>query len=133
MYGASIGIKAWSVLDLITAFKQGLPFKVLAELESQLLIPEAKLAAAVDIPKSTLSRRAEEGRFTCSESERLFRIVRISERAVEVLGSNESARSWFQAPVSALGGKAPLEYIDTEIGAREVENILGRIQHGVLS
>jgi len=32
-----------------------------------------------------------------------------------------------------LGGETPLEYAETEVGAREVEDLLGRIEYGVYS
>ena len=42
-----------------------------------------------------------------------------------------AAQAWFNSPQLALGGKTPLDYADTELGAREVENLLNRIGHGV--
>jgi putative toxin-antitoxin system antitoxin component (TIGR02293 family) len=54
-------------------------------------------------------------------------------RAVDVLGSQEVARRWLTHPQFGLGGAAPLDYAETEAGAREVENLLGRIEYGVYS
>jgi putative toxin-antitoxin system antitoxin component (TIGR02293 family) len=54
-------------------------------------------------------------------------------RASEALGGEESARSWLAAPALAFHGECPLDFADTEIGAREVEALLGRIEHGVFS
>ena len=54
-------------------------------------------------------------------------------RAIEVLGSLEQARRWFSNPKRALGNKTPMEFCDTELGAEEVTNLLGRIEHGVFS
>jgi putative toxin-antitoxin system antitoxin component (TIGR02293 family) len=45
----------------------------------------------------------------------------------------ERAREWFKAPNRALGNTTPFEYADTEPGAREVEDVLGRIEHGVFA
>ena len=45
----------------------------------------------------------------------------------------ESAAEWLKTPNLSLGDKTPLEYADTEVGAREVENLLGRIDYGVYS
>jgi uncharacterized protein (DUF2384 family) len=41
--------------------------------------------------------------------------------------------SAFEKIQKGLGGKTPLEYADTEPGAREVEDLLGRLEHGVFS
>ena len=47
--------------------------------------------------------------------------------------SEANARQWLNAPQFGLGGAIPLEYAGTEVGAREVEDLLGRIEYGVYS
>ena len=54
-------------------------------------------------------------------------------KAVEVMESEKNARQWLTAPQFGLGGAVPLEYAETEVGAREVEDLLGRIEQGVYS
>jgi putative toxin-antitoxin system antitoxin component (TIGR02293 family) len=51
--------------------------------------------------------------------------------AVSALESLEAARAWLGSPQVGLGGAVPLEYAETEVGAREVEDLLGRIEFGV--
>ena len=46
--------------------------------------------------------------------------------------SVDDGRRWLRSPALGLGGAVPLEF-KTEVGAREVENLLGRIEHGVYS
>jgi putative toxin-antitoxin system antitoxin component (TIGR02293 family) len=50
-----------------------------------------------------------------------------------VMASKEAGRQWLSSPQVGLGGAVPLEYAETELGAREVEHLLGRIEHGVYS
>jgi putative toxin-antitoxin system antitoxin component (TIGR02293 family) len=59
------------------------------------------------------------------------RFARLLALAREVLGGEEHAREWLSNPQHGLGGAIPLEYAKTEVGAREVENLLGRIDQGV--
>jgi putative toxin-antitoxin system antitoxin component (TIGR02293 family) len=54
-------------------------------------------------------------------------------KAVEVMESEENARQWLASPQLGLGGAIPLDYATTEVGAREVEDLLGRIEYGVYS
>jgi putative toxin-antitoxin system antitoxin component (TIGR02293 family) len=61
------------------------------------------------------------------------RVARLIERAARVLESGENARKWLTSPQIGLGGAVPMEYAGTEVGAREVEDLLGRIEHGVYS
>ena len=62
-----------------------------------------------------------------------MRISNLYDRAIEVLGDQERAEAWLKAPQKALGMKTPLQYADTESGAREVENLLGRLEYGIFS
>ena len=48
-------------------------------------------------------------------------------------GDVEAARAWFATPAPALGDRTPLDVSTTEIGAREVENLIGRLEHGVFT
>lgn len=112
---------------------KGLPVKYYDYLLEQMSIPSGELAAALDISSKTLYNRKHEGKFNFHESERIMRYIRIFRRAVDVLGGEENARRWFTTPLRALGNEKPIEFTKTEIGAREVEDLLGRIDHGVYS
>jgi putative toxin-antitoxin system antitoxin component (TIGR02293 family) len=63
----------------------------------------------------------------------VLRFARLLGKAIKVFGSEDDARQWLGSPQVGLGGSAPLDYATTEIGAREVENLLGRIEYGVYS
>jgi len=60
-------------------------------------------------------------------------VARTVSQAVEVLGSIDKARTWLKTPNRALGCEMPLDLLDTEIGARQVEEILLRINYGIFS
>jgi len=79
------------------------------------------------------SADAAPGRLAPHESDRLYRLARIVALAGEFLGDHERAVRWLKRPNRALGGIAPIAAIDTEPGARQVENILGRIAYGGIS
>lgn len=118
---------------LVSAVREGIPAGRFDALKELLGVPTGTLADVVGISPSTLSRRRKRGRFDKDESERILRIARIALRAVEVLDGPENARKWLTEPARALGGEEPLEFADTEPGAREVERLLIRLEHGVYS
>ena len=118
---------------LIQNIKKGLPISAFEKLQKQLDVPADMLASAVNIAGRTLTRRKKEGRFKPDESERVLRIASLFDRALQVLHRHRRVQLWFKSPQKGLGGKTPLEYADTEPGAREVEDLLGRIEHGVFS
>jgi putative toxin-antitoxin system antitoxin component (TIGR02293 family) len=133
MQGTSIGVRPRDLNDLIGKLKQGLPVGAFDRLRKRLDVPEKMLASTVNIAYRTLSRRKKEGRFKTDESERVLRIARLYEKALDVLEDDEITRQWFKMPAKALGGITPLEYADTEPGAQEVEELLVRIEYGVFS
>jgi putative toxin-antitoxin system antitoxin component (TIGR02293 family) len=118
---------------VIGAVRAGLPFAELEALQAGLDLPLDKLAPKLGLSKATLHRRKLEGRLTPAESDRVMRYARLLGRAVEVLESEAAARRWLSRPQYGLGGAVPLEYAETEAGAREVENVLGRLETGVYS
>ena len=133
MYGESIGIKPQNTTLVIALIQRGLPVKMFTRLKLNLDISENALAGILSIPISTLARRKKRKRFSFDESERIFRIARLFDKAVEVFESEEVARKWLKTPVWGLGDITPLVYSATELGAMEVETLLGQIENGVFS
>lgn len=135
VHGASGKIAAadFTTPKLIKVLQLGLPVQELNDLQATLAVPMEKLVPMLGISKATLHRRKAEGKLDPAESDRVVRFARLMGKAVEVMESEESARQWLTSPQFGLGGAVPLEYAETEVGAREVENLLGRIEHGVYS
>jgi putative toxin-antitoxin system antitoxin component (TIGR02293 family) len=68
------------------------------------------------------------------ESDRLVRAARVFSQAVGLFeGDGNAARQWLTVPQPALGGSTPWEYAATDLGAREVEGLIGRLEHGIPS
>jgi putative toxin-antitoxin system antitoxin component (TIGR02293 family) len=118
---------------LIQCLKTGLPVQELDDLRNSLDLSMERLVPMLGISKATLHRRMTAGRLDSAESDRVVRFAKLMGKAVEVMESPENARKWLSAPQVGLGGAIPLEYAETEVGAREVENLLGRIEYGVYS
>lgn len=88
----------------------------------------------VNIPSRTLTRRKREGRFHEDESDRLVRASRLFGRALSLFeGNRDAAKHWLSAPQRALGGAVPFVLARTEVGALEVERLMGRLEHGVFA
>lgn len=121
------------VNNLIRAVKGGLHYDELEALRAFLDLPMDKLASFLGIAKATLHRRKGEGRLDLEESDRVIRFARLMRRALEALETEENARAWLVSSQYGLGGDSPLQYARTECGAREVEDLLTRIEHGVYS
>ena len=127
------GAGEYTLPRMIEALKTGLPVQELHDLRSSLDLPMESLVPMLGISKATLHRRLAAGRLDPAESDRVIRFARLMGRAIGVMESPENARKWLAAPQRGLGGAVPLEYAETEVGAREVEDLLGRIEYGVYS
>ncbi|MBM4261503.1 MAG: DUF2384 domain-containing protein [Deltaproteobacteria bacterium] len=127
------GSRMLASTKIIQQVQGGLPVQELEALRNSLDMPMEKLASKLGISNATLHRRKAQGRLGPAESDRVVRLARLIGKAATVLGGIEAARQWLKAPQFGLGGAVPLDYAETEIGAREVENLLGRIEYGVYS
>jgi len=86
------------------------------------------------VPKRTLARRLSDGEpLTVEETDKAVRLARIDRLAAKVFGEPAKALRWLRKPKKALGGETPLAYLATEAGARVVEDMLTRIDHGILA
>jgi putative toxin-antitoxin system antitoxin component (TIGR02293 family) len=132
--GASLGLTASQTVDLVRQIEAGLPYKALLSLAATSSLSVAVIASTLGIPERTLARRKVAGRLAPNESERLLRISTLFEKAVELFeGDVAGAVTWLTSPKRALGRQTPLAYSRTEPGAREVEDLIGRLEDGVFS
>ncbi len=83
-------------------------------------------------PKRTLMRRkASDALLTPEETDKAVRLARIAVQADRAFGNPDKASRWLRRDNRALGGKAPIDLLATETGARIVEELLGQIEHGM--
>ncbi len=125
--------KVTSSLTLVEALREGLPYSSLRAVMRALGLSRQEASRILSLPLRTMDRRKRQRRLEATESDRLYRLANIAARAIEVLGTAEQAARWLRHPNRALGGVVPLELLDTGPGSRQVEQILGRIEHGVYS
>jgi putative toxin-antitoxin system antitoxin component (TIGR02293 family) len=112
----------------------GLPSSLLKQLANALGLKPSGLAPIVNISEKTILRRVQaRSKLKPDESERVARLMRVYVRAVEVFEDRENAKAWLGNPLSVLGGKSPIELMMSEQGAREVEQVLGRLENGVFA
>ncbi len=97
-------------------------------------LSQDELAKLLGVTARTVIRQTKaKSRLDPKASDRTARLVRVFDRAAEVLGDVGRAREWLRAPVTALGGECPRSWLDTDAGTSEVLRVLGRLEHGVFS
>jgi putative toxin-antitoxin system antitoxin component (TIGR02293 family) len=130
---SEIGLES-DTAGLIHQIEQGIEFSSIYKLADATEMGVYQLGDALGIPERTLARRKIKGKLEVVESERLVRFAHLYEKALNLAeGDRVQAVRWLTSPKKDLGGRSPMEYAKTEIGAREVENLIGRLEHGVFS
>jgi putative toxin-antitoxin system antitoxin component (TIGR02293 family) len=129
-----LGLHTFESPQLLRSVERGLPYRTFERLVDNTTIPSDDALVLVGIPQRTLTRRKREGRFHQDESDRLVRASRIFGRALSLFeGDRDAARGWLSEPQKGLGGGVPLALARTELGALEVERLIGRLEHGVFT
>ncbi|EEP91929.1 DUF2384 domain-containing protein [Yersinia kristensenii] len=130
-----IGLPASRGTVLVDSIKMGFSVDVIDGIHLWASIPKAEILRATGIPSRSLTRRrTHDGRFTPEESERIARFVRVMDAAVDLFGGDKGkAITWMSTPIKGLGHRSPDSLLETETGALEVCDLIGRLEHGVFS
>jgi putative toxin-antitoxin system antitoxin component (TIGR02293 family) len=119
--------------DLARFVQEGLPYQALVSVMEEFRLGRAETQKVLMVPPRTLARRRGRARMKAAESDRLVRLARVGTHAVRVFGTDDKAAAWLHRPNRALNNRTPLNLLQTDLGAKQVEDVLGRIEHGVLS
>jgi len=128
-----LGRPICSDLELAQAVRQGFSPAVTDELFNGSILSKSDMEHLI-MPRRTLTHRKNKGeRLTREESGRVARVARIVALSIETFGNLVKASRWLHKPKRGLRGQTPIEFLDTEEGARIVEDWLFRIAHGLIS
>lgn len=131
-YVVLLGMETFDPPELFRAVKKGFAFRTFEHFSRNTALSAERVMALIDVPRRTLTRRKREGRFLPGESDRLLRASRLFGQTLALFeGDRPAATEWLKTAQPALGGVAPLDLARTEVGVREVERLIGRLEHGV--
>jgi putative toxin-antitoxin system antitoxin component (TIGR02293 family) len=122
-----------SDFDFVRLVQEGLPTAVLEALVKRGELTPQEVEKYI-IPRRTLAHRKRRHQpLSREESDKLARVARIFAVALDTFQDRHKASSWMRRSNRELQGAAPVELLDTDSGARVVEQILEQIAHGVFS
>jgi putative toxin-antitoxin system antitoxin component (TIGR02293 family) len=81
-------------------------------------------------PRTVRYQRKKLGRLSRENTEKLVRIARIQHQARKIFSTDEAVSQWLTSPAPALEGLKPIDLLDTDLGAREIESVLTGIAYG---
>ncbi|MBN1151348.1 DUF2384 domain-containing protein [candidate division WOR-3 bacterium] len=127
-----LGLKACDTEPLLKNIEGGIPYSAFLKFQKNLEMNASELAELLQISVRTLQRRKIAGKLEPDESDRLVRLSRVFWKAIELFeGDFDSAKKWLSEKQVGLGNLRPIDFIKSETGAKEVENLMGRLEHGV--
>ena len=153
-----LGQKVARRIDFDALIKKGLPWGVVSYIKTAFNLPDEVIARIIGVSPRTIARRrkslkvpakktaaisgksrrkkapvVKSERLSPVESDRIYRFARIIALAEDVFEDREEALEWLNSPQYGLGGGLPFDLLQTDAGAREVEELLIRIDYGVIS
>ena len=133
-----LGGKRWIAAEPATPYEwagrveSGLPAASALAFKEALALTNDELATLLGVSTRTLARwNPGKSRLDLVSGDRLLRSARLFAIASEVLEDARAAAQWLKAPQRGFGGAIPLALARTDVGARVVEELLGRMEHGV--
>ncbi|WP_205510136.1 type II RES/Xre toxin-antitoxin system antitoxin [Longitalea arenae] len=115
----------------IGIIRNGITKKQLEAIKSETDLDYHTLSTLLSVSRTTLIKKKGDDRFDQPTSERIMLLAELLSYGRDVLESKERFNAWIKMPSLTLGGKAPLELLDTLYGIEEVKKELGRIEYGV--
>lgn len=126
-----LGVPDSRLATVSSAIQAGFRFAAFKRLAKVLGVNQGTLASLLGMSPGMVTRRRARDRFAPSESDRMWLLVRLYLRALEVHGTEAAAREWLSSPLPALGRRSALEMSKDSAGVQRALDVLGQIQHGV--
>lgn len=119
----------------IQAVHAGFDTRVYKNLKDAAQLSQAEFSSVTAIPTSTLKRRVRlNERFNVSESDVIYRLAMLVKLSTQLFGGDlDKAGQWMKKEVYGLGHKRPIDMVSTSIDFQMVQDLIGRIEHGIFS
>jgi putative toxin-antitoxin system antitoxin component (TIGR02293 family) len=115
----------------VEAIRAGFEAELLAAAGDYFEVPAARIRVITRVPDTTAHRLVKlRARLDASASERLWRLADIAAMAEDVFEDEAAAKQWLRSANQAFQGGAPIDYLDTEPGAKAVRQVLNAIATG---
>lgn len=117
--------------EAVEVIRHGLPSRAFAQVASALALPQHVLARKLGLAPRTLNRKKlAKATLSPAESEKLLRAARVRNLARELFTTDQAISDWLKKPAPALGGAAPVDLLDTDLGAVRVEGLIRGLAYG---
>lgn len=119
----------WKILS-------GFSFEVMTQLSTLMKVDEATICKLVNISYVAYTKNKNQGKkvFSTEQSVRLYMFIKTLDATLQLFdGDNSAALQWLKLPSKALGDESPIQMLRTPPGTEAVMDLIGRIEHGVIT
>lgn len=115
--------------------RKGISLEEVMHAMEQIGLTQQEMSTLLGVPLRTFQRwlSGSETKLDTTTGGRYYRAIKTIDHATMLLGSLTTTLQWLRSPQRALGFRVPLELLATEPGAEAVEDLLGRIEYGVVT
>ncbi len=119
--------------DLIDLGAKGVSKSQINRLSGEMCLSMTTMANLLAVSPRTIQRQPEGKLFDKNVSERAIKLAQLTAHGINVFGAKGEFCTWLQTPVVALGNKTPVSILNSTMGVELVDDIIGRIEHGIFS
>lgn len=120
-------------MDVIRISKEGLTKDALIRVGKLLSLGQKDLADLVSISSRSLQRYRNDKKLNPIISENLLQIIEVIKLGYEVFEDHDNFLEWLNNPNKSLSQMKPVNLLKFRAGSALVRNLLGQIQHGIVS
>jgi putative toxin-antitoxin system antitoxin component (TIGR02293 family) len=119
--------------DLVDLSRNGVRKSSLRSLSDYLGITMEALSGILHTSHRNIQRKDDNELLDVYKSEQAIEIAQVISKCLDIFGTKENMQQWLSSSVIALGGKKPIDLLDTSFGIRMINTVLSRLEHGVYS
>jgi putative toxin-antitoxin system antitoxin component (TIGR02293 family) len=96
-------------------------------------LADVDMARILNMSVRNLHRLKSDDKLGRDASERLLLLTNLLKHGLDVFdGDTETLADWLRSPIRELNSQSPLYLLDTTTGFGLVDDVLGRIEHGIV-
>jgi len=118
--------------DLINIARSGIQTKYISKIQTYTSLSDKELSSLLPISQRQLFRYTPSHKLNKEITAHLIQLLEMFQKGFTLFGE-EKFKIWIRTPNKVLSNNQPLEIMDTSIGIEMIEDVIGRIEHGVYS
>ena len=118
--------------DLISIVRTGIQTKYISNIKEFTSLSDKELSSILPISQRQLVRYSDSHKLNKEITSHLIQLIEMFQRGFKLFGK-EKFKLWIRTSNKVLNNNKPIEIMDTSIGIEIIEDIIGRIEHGVYS